>query len=144
MAAIDTTEILTDIYSFMVADSSFNTSIGGDASTNGRLWWDKAEPDETLPYAVMTAVDWVKANVMATDGCVLRLQVAVYVDEASSTAAALTAIIDNLLDRMQRASITITNHENTTPAFDIMRGPVYDDDTIRMDADFLLEIIRTP
>ncbi len=143
MAAIDTTDILSAIYSHLTAASAFNTSIGGKATTAGRLWFNKAKPEETLPYAVMSVIDWTADNVFETDGTQLGLQVTVYGAEPDSNPESVAGIVDDLLARMQRASITISNHENTTPHFEIMRGPLYEDEVIRMDVDFTLLIMRS-
>lgn len=144
MAAIQTTDILVGLDNHLVGDSTFNDAIGGSASTEGRLWLGQAPANETLPYAVSNVIDWVDMNAMDQDGVELRVQISVYVSRADATPDDLTDIVDDLLDRMQRTtSITIANnHVTTTPHFEVMRGPLYDDTTIRMDVDFLLMIMR--
>ena len=68
MAAVDLANVVIGLYDFLTADNAFNTAIGGDGSTKGRLRYSQADKNETYPYVVFHIISIVSDNVMQTDG----------------------------------------------------------------------------
>lgn len=136
--AVAFANVYSALWSHLTGDSDFNTSLGGNAFTTGRVYYEQQVPDEpTLPYAVMSVVDNVWADAWDKQGYRARVQVTVWTDEDDGVVSPQT-IIDELRARVHRVTFAVTGHDNMAAVIDITRGPLKEDDAFRMDADVLL------
>lgn len=130
------------LYSFLTADSLFNTEIGGSASAAGRLRAGIAEDNISTPYAVYSFVSDVFWDTFAQEGAQIRVQISCYRDQEDGSNE-IAKLGDMLRDRLHRADLTISGHEPLTVEFDIARGPFREDELWRYDFDFVIRVFRT-
>jgi hypothetical protein len=131
-------DVYDALYSHLTANSTFNTSLGGDASTAGRLAWGRSLPDDAFPRAVLTIVDGGNFDAFDKDGFDVRIQVSIWGDEAGG-ARAVQVIGDQLMARLNGASVSATGHQIITPISDVLRGPYIEEETWRVDMDFIIQ-----
>lgn len=134
---IATLSINEALYEFLTDNSTFNDSIGGSAGVAGRLRWDRADPDDTMPYVVMSLVSLVNLDGLQNDGFSARFHFTCY---AETTAAAAQGIADKLLARLHRGGdLAISGHTNMHPFLDLMLGATQEEEAWRVDLDFIIE-----
>lgn len=134
--------MLKGLYDHLKANSSFNTSLGGGASTAGRIWYGQAKPQETLPYAVMFWVSAENFDAFDKDGLDGTFQVSIWNTEAAGPDA-VADIGDNLLARLNGVSVSATGNQIITPMVSQVRGPFLDEDAWRQDFDFRIQTHAT-
>lgn len=139
--AVTTGNILNGLYAYLTADSTFNTSIGGDASTAGRIRYGLADQEEDAPYVVYDVIDDTFAGTETFDkqGFHMRVQFRIYGDPHTDPAD-LMDVEDNLRARLHRAApFAVTGHKITGSVRDQMRGPFREEDVWRIDADYMID-----
>ena len=134
--AVEQAQIMDGLYSWLTAASTFNTAVGG------RVRQGQADPEETLPYCVLTVVSMGDFHAMDKSGTTLRIQVDVY-DVEGDGPRSLMAIWDTLMLRLDRAIVTATGHELIPAFLDNARGPLLEDQAWRISGDFLISGFET-
>jgi len=135
---VTTSNVLDGLYAYLTADSTFNTAIGGDAVTAGRLWYGHAERDTALPFCVYQIVSSVDGDTMQTDGYEYRVQITAY-EDVEAGPRATTDIMDKLRARLHRQRFAVVDQTQMTVSEDTLRGPFREDDAWRADADYLVK-----
>jgi len=125
---VSTAEITDGIYSRLTGDSTFNTAIGGGATTAGRLHYAIAPRDPTTPFVTYNVIGGAPIRTMADDGYELRVQFSVYGGRAAGPRA-VQAVMDLLRARLDVVRFTIANHANLPALEQMPRGPMLDGDT---------------
>ena len=138
-------DVIDSLYTHLTGDSTFNTALGGSASVKGRLRFSQPERDLTFPYCFYDIIDDTsELDTFADDSYRMRVQFTVY-DQATTTTGArsVAVIIDKLRARLHRASFSVTGHDQMGAQLDIERGPVREEQTWRMDADYFISGWKT-
>lgn len=135
--AVELAKFIDGIYSWLTADSTFNTAIGGGATTAGRLRYQLAQRDETMPYCVYTLIDGVPQDTFPKDGVEIRVQFSIYTAKSGGSRAA-AVVGDKLRARLKDVHLTVTSHGTWGAEEAAARGPLLDDDAWRIDLDFLI------
>jgi hypothetical protein len=135
--ALSRATILAALHTHLTADSTFNTAMGGDAVTAGRIRYDHVSEDETLPYAVATVTSDVFWDAMDKQGTQMRLSVQIYEDQAVGLTV-LLGHVDKLMARMHEAVPTIASHAPLTVQFDVAIGPIMEGELWRHNSDFMV------
>jgi len=131
-------KVAEGLYTFMTGDAGFNTSIGGDASTAGRLYYGQAPEDTPYPYVVFFAIDnRDETPTMSESSYAVRVQFSI-VEESAAGPRACMDIADKLRTRLNRATFGITDHTMMAATVEIERGPVLDDRTHLQTCDYLI------
>lgn len=141
MAATDMADIVAGLYTYISADSAFNTAVGGDASTAGRIRYARAQKGETYPYVVFHLISFVGNNTMATDGYSARFQFDIWESEEAGPRACMD-VADALRSRLSRAVYAITNHEQTQMRMDNELPPVLEETAWRQVCDYVAQGLR--
>ena len=141
MAAVEITKVLTGLFDHLKSDSEWNTALGGTNTTAGRIWFNLADQDETLPYAVFSLVSSLASDSFPHDGYDLRVQIEVYESMENGPEVLLTHM-DNLREHLHRHRFGVQSHDQIAAEEDIMRGPFTDGDAWRMDADYIIRGFR--
>ena len=136
--AIAELNIVDGIYSYLTADSTFNTAIGGTASAAGRLYHGQTPTNATptTPYVVYFIIDTVDEDSFDKDGFNISVQFSIWDTKASGARACLDTY-DKLHARLHRAIVTMSNIDEMPAELDIKRGPVIDDQYWLIQADYL-------
>lgn len=133
-------DVIDSLFTYLTADSTFNTALGGQSSKAGRIWFAQPKRNATFPYCFYDIIDnSAEVDTFADDSYRMRVQFTVY-DTATSVKGARTVadIIDKLRARLHRARFTVTGHQQMGAALDNERGPVREEQTWRMDADYMI------
>jgi len=133
--AVSQVNVFTGFYTYLTADSTFNTAMGGGVATAGRIWYSHVERDETLPFAAVDLISSVDADTMQKDGYDYRVQVTIY-DDGEAGPLAVMGHLDKLRTRLHRQRFSVTGHQQMTVSEDTVRGPFREDDAWRVDADY--------
>jgi hypothetical protein len=136
--SVATAKVSDGLYTFLTADSTFNTQIGGDASTAGRLRQGFAEENVTFPYAVMSSVSGIPEDTFTKDGMRILIQFDLYEKEAAGMRSAMD-LLDTLMARLHRKTFAITGHKFMASLLQNYIGPFKEDKAIRIVATFALE-----
>lgn len=127
--------VLAGLYTHLTGDAAFNTSLGGDATTAGRLYWDLAPEGTAYPYAVMSVIASLPRDTFTDEGFDYRIQFSIF-DDADAGPKSCVTIADNLHARLHRQTFTITGHDLES-AFELIRiGPVYVDGAWQVTVDY--------
>lgn len=140
--AVAQANVLDGLYSYLTADSTFNTAIGGSGSAAGRISFGVADFEETLPYVVFNMVSATFADTMDKGGYEYRVQFTAY-DDTEAGPRAVADLMDKLRTRLHRQQFSVTGHSNMTAVEDAPRGPFKEDDIWRMDADYFIRGFET-
>ena len=131
-------KVADGLYTYMTADAGFNTSIGGSASTAGRLYYGQAPEGTTLPYVVFFAIDnRDETPTMSESSYAVSVQFSI-VEEAAAGPRACLDISDKLRARLNRSTFGITDHTMMAATVENERGPVMDDRTYLQTCDYLI------
>lgn len=136
--AIALADFTDALYSRLTGNSTFNTAMGGTASTAGRIRMDWIEEDSDLPYCAFTIVssdDWSAGGANGKDGDDVTVQFSIW-DKGQLGPRAVAAHLDKLHARLARGRFTPSNQEVLTPLRLQTRGPFKDDLLWRVDADY--------
>jgi hypothetical protein len=136
VAAVDLANVVIGLYDFLTDDNAFNTSIGGDGSTKGRLRYSQADKNETYPYAVFHVISIVSDNVMTTDGYFIRYQFDIWESEEAGARACMD-ISDALRGVLSRATYTISGHSQTQMRMDNEAPPLLEGTSWRHTCDYV-------
>jgi len=139
--AVDLVDITTAVYDFLTGDNAFNTAIGGDASTAGRLRFSQADKNETYPYAVYHIISFNDDSNMTNDGYKIRFQFDILESEEAGARACMD-ISDALRDVLSRAVYTITNHTQTQLRMDNELPPALEGTSWRQVCDYVATGLR--
>lgn len=107
-----------------------------------RLYITQAPPGAVLPYGVVVPVDLIPFSTFGKDGGQLRLQVSLYVADASGSII-LSQYATYLRKNLSRAALSVTGFEVLGVDYDIERGPFRDGDRWRYDADYIVRFLET-
>ena len=140
--AVVRAKILDGLFTFLTADSTFNTLIGGSASTAGRITSGKAKENEDFPYVVMDTVSDVGNDTFDKDGYLMRIQFDLYESESAGKRACWD-ILDTLVARLHRKKFTVVDHDQMAAQYDSKLGPFAEGETWRIAADFRIEGYET-
>ena len=131
-------KVAEGLYAHMTGDSSFNTAIGGDASTAGRLYYGQAEDDTAFPYVVFQAIDNTQEDsTMSEAAYAVSIQFTI-VEEYDAGPRACLDVADKLLAPMNRATFSITGHTMMAATLEVERGPEVDDRVYFQTCDYLI------
>tara|TARA_R110000824_G_scaffold89623_10_gene219584 strand:+ start:512 stop:937 length:426 start_codon:yes stop_codon:yes gene_type:complete len=131
-------KVAEGLYTHMTGNSGFNTAIGGDASTAGRLYYSQAPENTTFPYVVFFAIDnRDETPTMSESSYAVRVQFSI-VEESAAGPRACMDVADKLRARLNRATFGITDHTMMAATVEIERGPVLDDRTHLQTCDYLI------
>ena len=139
--AVEVAKILDGLHSYLTADSTFNTQIGGSASIAGRLTTGSVKEDETFPYAAMSLVSHVKNDTFDKPGYLTRIQFDLYESLAAGQRSAMD-MLDLLVLRLHRQKFTVASHDQMAAQFDSM-NVIEPGEVWRIVADFLIEGYET-
>lgn len=141
MAVVEQDLVGDALYTYLTGNSTFNTAMGGDATTAGRVDLGYAQADRSMPYCVVTFIDGIAAGTMANDGLEFRIQLDIW-DDLEAGPAAIAGHMDKLRLRLDRQRLTITSHNAITSEEDIVRGPLREQEAWRVSADYTVTVFR--
>lgn len=131
-------KVAEGLYSHMTGDSGFNTAIGGDGSTAGRLFYGQAQEGTAFPYVVFFAIDNRDENgTMSEAAYAISVQFSI-VEEYEAGPRACLDIADKLRARLNRSTFSITGHSMMAATLETERGPVVDDRSYLQTCDYLI------
>jgi hypothetical protein len=131
-------KVAEGLFAHMTGNCDFNTALGGDASTAGRLYYGQAPEDTAFPYVIFFAVDnRDETPTMSESSYAVSVQFSI-VEEAAAGPRACLDIADKLRDRLNRSTFGITDHTMMAATVEIERGPVLDDRTYLQTCDYLI------
>lgn len=130
-------DILDALYTRLTGNSTFNTAMGGNVTTAGRIRFGVANRDEAFPYCVITFVSGIERRALGEAGYDYTLQFSIY-DDTEAGARAVGAHCDTLRARLDAAHFTPTGHQQYAAREIAVRGPLYEVDAWRIDSDYVL------
>ena len=131
-------KVAAGLYSHLTADSGFNTSIGGDGSTAGRLYYGQAPEDTQMPFVVFFAIDNREENsTMSAAAYAVSVQFSIVEEYAAGPRSCLD-ITDKLRARLNRSTFAITGHTMMAATVEIERGPTPSDRAYLQTCDYLV------
>ena len=139
--AVATSNVLDGLFSHLTGDSTFNTAVGGTASSAGRIRYGLADQEETAPYVGFDLIDdtFAGTETFAKQGFHMRVQFRIY-GGPHTDPSDLMDVEDKLRARLHRASpFSVTGHTVTGSVRDQMRGPFREEDVWRIDADYMID-----
>lgn len=136
MAAIDLSDITIGLFDHLTADNAFNSAIGGNASTAGRLRFMLADKSETYPYCTYNIISVNDDSNMTTDGYKIRFQFDIWESEEAGARACMD-ISDALRSVLSRATYSITGHSQAQMRMDNEIPPMLEGTAWRQICDYV-------
>lgn len=136
--AVSEKTISDAFYTYLTADSSFNTAIGGTSSTAGRLYLSLAPRDADFPFVVMTFISGVTFDTMPKDGYSYRIQFAAFEDEGGGPRGCMD-ILDALRARLHRTRVSPTGYRELAVREDVPLAPFFNEKTWQQSVDYIAE-----
>ncbi len=137
--AVDLANIMVGVFDHLTADSTFNTAMGGNDSTAGRIRFGSARDNETWPYTVIHVISMVPMNASVKDGYSIRVQFSIFEKLEDDSPEDIINDYDALTARLTRTAVSAGGHETMKPRQDITRGPFRVDEAWQIDADWIYE-----
>ena len=136
--SVTTAKLIDGILTFLTADSSFNSAIGGSASAKGRLGHLEVVQNETFPYAVMTIVSGTPEDTFTSFGERTLVQFDLYESKQAGPRAALD-LLDTLKARLHQKRFTVSGSHYMATSFEQYIGPMKEGKTYRVVITFAFE-----
>jgi hypothetical protein len=130
--------VIEALYSYLTADSTFNTAIGGDASTAGRLFYVTSPRETSFPFVTYEVIsNRDEMPLMSEASYSASVGFAIYETKAAGPRACLD-INDKLRTRLNRQTFAITGATMLAATLEIERGPEDVDNAFFQRVDYLV------
>ena len=130
--------VIEGLYSYLTGDSTFNTAIGGSASSAGRLYYSLAPKGTSFPYATFQVISNTDALApMAQEAYSSTIQISIFETYEAGPRACLD-INDKLRARLNRETFSITGATMMAATMAIERGPMHVDESYMQAVDYLV------
>ena len=140
--ALTSKTILGGLYTHLTGDSTFNTAVGGTASTAGRIWFGLAKAGEAMPYCVMSEVSSGTFDTMGAAGLESRVSFQL-VSDAPGGPADCVDLADKLRVRLDNATFTASGHEVLPAVLEDEVGPIRETDAWVLNIDYTIRALAT-
>ena len=138
MAIPSLVPVIDGLYTHMTGDSTFNTAIGGDASTAGRIYYVTSPRKTSFPFVTYEVVsNRDEIPTMSDASYAVSVQFAIFESKAAGPRACMD-INDKLKARLERATFSITSHTMMAATLEVERGPEDIDDAFFQRVDYLI------
>jgi hypothetical protein len=138
---VDIVDVLQGLYNHLTGNNTFNTAIGGDSSTAGRLFFGRAAKGTAYPYATYTVVSIVDDSNMTQDGYSARVQFDIWESESAGPRACLD-VCDALRAELHKETFTVTNITQMKSVLALEIAPVPDDKSWHSISDYTIAGFR--
>tara|TARA_Y100001973_G_C5209184_1_gene344087 strand:- start:17572 stop:18003 length:432 start_codon:yes stop_codon:yes gene_type:complete len=136
--AISLVPVIEGLYSHLTGDSTFNSAIGGSASSAGKLYYGLAPKDTSFPFVAYTVTrNRDEMPVLSEASYAVTVQF-VIVESREAGPRACMDINDKLRLRLDRQTFAITGLTMLAAALEVERGPVDDDEAYVQTVDYLI------
>ena len=130
--------VIEGLYSYLTADSAFNTAIGGSASGAGRLYYVTAPRQTSFPFVTHEVVSNTDEIPMMSEASYsASIGFAIYETKAAGPRACLD-INDKLRERLNRQTFSITGATMMAATLEVERGPEDVDNAFFQRVDYLI------
>ena len=130
--------VIEALYTYLTADSTFNTAIGGTASSAGRLFYVTSPRQTDFPFVTYEVVsNRDEMPMMSQASYSASIGFAIYESKAAGPRACLD-INDKLRARLNRQTFSITGATMLAATLEVERGPEDVDNAFFQRVDYLI------